>query len=123
MGCKRVLPSFQIVGGTNAKSVVGTMTGTAVITSTPTNIENLDNIGFQISWTGTAVGVIAILCSIDGVTYLPLTFGPPLTQPAGTAGAYLINLTELPYPFIQLQYTNASGTGTLSAWICGKDLN
>jgi hypothetical protein len=123
MGSKRVLPSFQIVNGPNPKSVSGAMTGAAVITSNPTNIENLDNIGLQISWTGAPVGNLSINCSIDGINYLPLTFGPPITQPAGAPGGFLVNLTELPYPWIQLQYTNISGTGTLSAFICGKDLN
>lgn len=128
MGTKRVLPGYQVIpnpgnANTGAPAVLGVMTGTTVIISNPTNIQNLDNIGVQISWTGTAVGVIEIDCSIDGTNYFALSFGPALTQPAGTAGGYLVNLTELPYPLIRVKYTNASGTGTLSVWICGKDLN
>lgn len=121
MGSKRVLPEFQIVGGTTG--VDGTMIRTVTVTSVPTNIKNLDNIGFQIAWTGDAAGTLEIQCSIDGVTYYPLSFDPPILQPSGTEGGYLINLTELPYPWIQLKYRNASGTGNLSAWICGKDIN
>lgn len=128
MGSKKVLPSYQIVPNPGyapkgIPPVSGVMTGTNVITSNPTNIENLDNIGFQITWTGNPVGSFQILCSIDGVNYVPLSFGPPLTSPSGTAGSFLVNLTELPYPWIELQYTNTSGVGALTAWICGKDLN
>lgn len=121
MGNKRVLPEFQIVGGTTG--VDGTMSGTSVIISAPTNIKNLDNIGFQLAWTGTPTGTIEIQCSVDGVTYYSLSFNPAILQPAGSSGGYIINLTELPYPWIQLKYTNASGTGALTAWICGKDIN
>lgn len=128
MGSKRVLPAYQIIPNVgipnqSLPAVLGVMTGTDVITSNPTNIQNLDNIGLQIAWTGTAIGVIEIQCSIDGVTFMDLSFGPPIAQPAGVDGGYLVNLTELPYPLIRVKYTNASGTGTLSAWICGKDLN
>lgn len=129
MGSKKVLPSYQIIPNPgnplapNTPPVSGSMTGTTVITSNPTNIQNLDNIGLQIAWTGTPVGTLEIQCSIDGVNYDALSFGPPITQPAGTAARFLVNLTELPYPWIRVQYTNASGSGSLTAFICGKDLN
>lgn len=130
MGFKRVLRSYQIIPNAGVPNVSpaqpavsGVMTGTTVITSNPTNISNWDNVGLQVQWTGTPVGTFQILCSIDGVTFIPLTFGPPLTPPAGTPGSFLVNLTELPYPWIQLQYTNASGVGALKSFICAKDLN
>jgi len=129
MGVKRVLPAYQIIPNAgipnrpNSVAVSGTMTGTNVITSNPSNIENWDNIGFQVSWTGNAVGTLAVLCSIDGTNYFALTFSPALTQPAGASGGFLINATQLPYPWVVFQYTNASGTGALKVWICGKDLN
>lgn len=121
MGAKRVLHAYQIVGGTTGVS--GTMTGTTAITAVATNIANLDNIGFQISWTGTPNGTFQVQCSIDGTNFYPLTFDPALTAPAGAAGSFLINLTLLPFPWIRLVYTNASGTGALTAWISGKDVN
>lgn len=103
--------------------VSGVMTGTTVITSNPTNIENHDNVGLQIAWTGTPVGLLEVLCSIDGKTYFALTFDPELTQPAGAAGGYLINLNQLPFTWLKIQYTNASGSGALTAFISGKDVN
>jgi hypothetical protein len=116
MGQKKVLESFPLI--TN-----GVMNGTATLLSPATSIKNLDNIGLQIDWTSTAVGTISVLCSIDGVTYHDLTFSPLLTQPAGTAGGYLISLGQLPYLWIKAKYINTSSTGVLNISICGKDIN
>lgn len=116
MGSKKVLPVYPLI-------INGAMTGTATITSTPTNIQNLDNVGIQVSWTGTPTGTISVLCSVDGVQYDSLTFTPTLAQPAGSAGSYLINLNQLPFPMVEVQYTNTSGTGVFNASIFGKDLN
>jgi hypothetical protein len=99
------------------------VTGTNMYTSPAIQIQNLDNLGIQVSWTGTPTGTISVLCSIDGINYIPLTFSPALSQPAGSAGSYLINLEEVPFPFLELQYINASGSGTLSALFFGKDIN
>lgn len=126
MGSKKT-NSFRLI--TN-----GVMTGTATITSTPTaansgtsqpgqNVQNLDNLGLEISWTGTPTGTITVLGSNSGTTFYALTFNPAITQPAGSAGGYLINLNQFPWPWLQVKYTNASGTGTLNAWLYGKDLN
>lgn len=103
--------------------VDGVMTGLAVVTSAPSNVSYVDNIGLQISWTGNPTGDIEILGSIDGENFVPLTFNPIVTQPSGTAGDTLIDLNQYPFPWIQVQYTNASGDGTLQVWISGKDLN
>ncbi len=116
MGSKKTLPEYVLINA-------GAMTGTATLNSTPTNIQNLDNVGLQVSWTGTAVGTFAVQCSIDGVTYDSLTFNPALTQPAGTPGGYLIDLNQLPFPWLQVTYTNTSGSGTLTVSIFGKDVN
>lgn len=101
----------------------GVMTGTTTITSATYNIVNLDNMGLQVIWTGTAVGTITVNCSIDGVTFDALTFTPALTQPAGVAGHYIINLNQVPFPFLNVAYTNTSGSGTLDVWLFGKDVN
>lgn len=101
------------------------MTGTNTITTTATNIQNLDCVGYSVSWTGTPTGTISVLASVTGKagTYYPLTFNPILAQPAGAAGGYLIALREIPYGFTQISYTNASGSGVLSVDIIGKDFN
>lgn len=116
MGVKKLLPYYSIV--TN-----GVMTGTSVVTSSVTNIQNLDDIGIQVAWTSTAVGVIEVQCSVDNVTFYALTFDPVLTQPAGSAGGYLIDLQQVPFLWLRVQYTNSAGSGVLNVGICGKDIN
>lgn len=116
MGHKKVLEAYPII-------VDGVMTGTNVLESEPTNIKNTDNFGIRISWTGTAIGVVSVMCSVDGVSYDALTFSPSLTQPAGASGSYLINLNQLPFLWVKVRYVNTSSTGTFNAVICGKDIN
>lgn len=117
MGAKKVLPVFQLF---NAAA----MTGTSTLTSAVTNIQNLDNIGLQIQWTGTPTGTITLNCSLDGNSFYALTLNPAIAQPAGqSGGGYLVSLNQLPFPLFSMQYVNSSGTGALSAWIFGKDLN
>jgi len=116
MGFKKVLPKFALING-------GNMTGTATINSPAVFIENIDNIGLQVSWTGTPVGTITINGSIDGVTYSSFDFSPTLAQPAGSPGSYLVSINQAPFDYLQVSYTNASGSGSLTVFILGKDLN
>lgn len=116
MGSKKQLPAYTLF---NAAA----MSGTNTITSLPTNIANLDNVGLQIYWTGTPVGTITVSCSPNDVRYDDLTFNPSITQPAGSAGGYLISLNQIPFPFIKVKYVNASGAGNLTVFITAKDLN
>ena len=118
MGVKKVLPSFNLFTATT-----GIMTGTSTIVSAATNIQNLDNVGIQVSWTGTPVGVVSVLCSVDGVSYYALTFSPALAAPAGSATGMLVSLNQVPFNFVKVSYTNTSSTGVLSAFITGKDIN
>lgn len=105
----------------------GTLTGTMASTNTIyTNIQdisNTDNQGLEISWTGTPTGTISILCSESGVTFFPLTFSPGITQPAGSAGSYGINLNQVPWRYLLVKYINSSGSGVLTVWLGSKDLN
>jgi hypothetical protein len=99
------------------------MTGTSTITSATQNVANFDNMGLEITWTGTPTGTISILGSVSGINFYPLTFSPSLTQPAGTASGYLVSLNQFPWPYLQLQYVNSSSTGTLNVYLFSKDLN
>lgn len=116
MGVKKIVPNFPWI-------VNRAMTGTATILSSPQNIVNIDNVGLQVAWTGSAVGTISILGSVDGITYYPITFNPAITQPNNNAGGYLISLNQLPWTWLQFQYVNSSSTGTLNVALCQKDLN
>lgn len=98
------------------------VTGSVTVSSSQYNIQDLNNPGLMISWTGTLTGTISILASADTQTFYPLTFNPALGQPAGSAGGYLVGLNEIPFWDIQFQLVNASGTGTITVALCGKPL-
>jgi hypothetical protein len=122
MGAKRCIPSRLNDAGLQLFKAQA-MTGTSVLTSQTFNCQNLDNIGIQVDWTGTPTGTIAVFASIDNVNFHAFTFNPALSQPAGSAGGYLISLNQVPFPYVYLQYTNSTGTGVLNAFLSAKDLN
>lgn len=122
MGVKRTIPSRPNDAGYHLIAD-GVMTGTATVTSDTFNLHNLDNVGLQISWTGSPTGSITINCSIDGETFYPLTFNPSITQPAGSAAGYLVDLNQVPFPYLRVSYTNASGSGVLNVYLSAKDVN
>lgn len=110
-------------GTTPSGNPNGAMAGTNVIYSQIVDYARMDNSGFEVTWTGTAVGTFEILVSNSGVNFYALTFNPALTQPAGVGGGYAINITQLGFRWIMLRYTNASGSGTLTVYGELKDLN
>jgi hypothetical protein len=89
----------------------------------------------EVSWTGTPTGTITINAAVNNPYPDPysatnpipsqnsLTFDPVLAQPSGSSGGYVIDLNQYPFPWLQVQYVNTSGTGTLNVWIFEKDLN
>lgn len=101
----------------------GTMSGTNTIYSNVLDVTNFDNFGIEMTWTGTPTGTLSVMCSTSGVNFYALTFSPAITQPAGSAGGYLIDLNQLPFRYLMLQYVNASGSGILTAFTEEKDLN
>lgn len=83
------------------------------LTSVPVNVQYMDNVGLQLAWTDTAAGLLTVECSLNYSptptipfegTWDPLTFNPALSQPAGSPGGYLINLNQLPYPWVRLKW-------------------
>lgn len=101
----------------------GVMSATNTIYSNIMDISNTDNQGIELTYTGTPTGTISVLCSESGTNFYPLTFNPVLTQPSGGAGGYLINLNQVPWRYVMIQYINTSGTGSLVAWLGQKDVN
>lgn len=104
----------------------------ADVTSAVTNIEFQDNIGVQLNFTGTPVGTFAVQVSIDygqdaygNVTstgnWIPISLSTTPTA-AGAADQIYISLNQLDAPWIRVKYTRTSGTGTLNAYICGKQV-
>ncbi len=115
------------------------MTGTAVITSAVTCIQWLDNIGIQLNWTSSPVGTFQVQVSADhaqdengNVTvagnWTPIVLNYLLsgsmtqstTIPTSVGSPIYLDLNQLSAPWIRTVYTNASSTGTLSAFITGK---
>lgn len=127
MGSKKT-NHFQILAN-------GVMATTATIASAVQNVENFDNVGLEVIWTGTPTGTISVRAAIfnpypnpySATNPIPagneLTFDPALAQPAGSAGRYLIDINQIPFPYFQVIYTNASGTGVLNVYAFEKDLN
>lgn len=115
MGSKKVYPPDSII-------TAGAMTGTTTLLSTLVPISNGDNFSIQIRWTGTPSGTISFAVSNDKVNFDTLVISA-LGQPVGSAGGYSVSLNQLPFAYLQLQYTNATGTGLLNAVLVGKDLN
>lgn len=117
------LPNPNQNGSSPSGTVSGVMATTATIYSQIIDVSKMDNIGLEMNWTGTPVGVISVLVSNSGANFYPLTFSPGIVQPAGTATGIPINITQLQFKYIMVKYVNASGTGVLTGYAQMKDLN
>lgn len=101
----------------------GAMASTNTIYSQILDISRFDNQGLEITWTGTPTGTFQVMVSNSGINFYALTFSPALAQPSGSPGGYAVNLNQLPFKYMMLQYTNSSGSGTLKVYGEQKDLN
>lgn len=101
----------------------GAMSGTNTIYSQIIEKSRMDNIGLEVTYTGTPSGTFQVMVSNSGINFYSLTFSPALTQPTGGPGGYAINLNQLPFKYVMLQYTNTSGTGVLTVYGQNCDLN
>lgn len=87
-----------------------------------------DNVGLQVEWSGSPTGTITVEASVDydpidqSGTFYALTFNPTLTQPAGVADGYLINLNQLPFSYYKVAYARTGGTGTLNVYTTSKEI-
>lgn len=107
----------------------------ASFNGTPTNIEFYDNVGIQLSWTGSnPIGTIGVQVSLDydprfpaqgtwTVLTQPGTSTPVTIVPAGSAGNGYFDLNQLSAMWVQVTYTTASGSvGNLTSKIGLKGL-
>lgn len=122
------LPSpgpHQSVAGNSPPSgiLAGAMSGTNTIYTNILGIRQMDNVGIEVTWTGSPTGALSVMCSNSGINFYALTFSPALGQPSGSAGGYLINMTALPFQYLYLQYTNTSGSGLITAYVQSKANN
>ena len=88
----------------------------------------MDDVFFDCEFTGDLIGTftVQVSASYDPVTnpsavFIPVTLSPvPVT--AGTPGQVGINMNFMGSNYIQIIYTNTSGTGVLNVWCNGKAL-
>lgn len=114
----------------------GAMTSTNVITSQAINLSKFTGCSFQPKWIGTPTGTFAVLVSNDYGTSPALTNAANPTSvatwtllpgssvpgnPSGSAGNTFVPNYASCAAFMVLQYTNASGSGTASGFIAGKE--
>ena len=85
------------------------------------DISVTDNISYEISWTGTTLGVLKIEASISGQIWYEIP-GIAWVQPAGSPGNILVNLSQQAYQYVRMTYTRTSGTGTITSWFATKTL-
>lgn len=123
------------------QSVTNGDMSTSSITSAVTNIQHLDDIGYQFNWSGAPVGRISIQVSIDYAqdfngnvsnpgNWVPLVFtywnGTAFVTdtaiPTSVGSPVYLDLALLSSPWIRAVYTRTSGTGTLNAYISAKEV-
>lgn len=117
------LPNNIASGSLPSGSPSGAMASTNTIYTNIVEVAKMDNHGIEVAWTGTPVGTLTVLGSVSGANWFSLTFSPVLNQPAGSAGNYGLDLNQYPWKFIMFQYTNTSGTGSITLYNQLKDLN
>lgn len=102
----------------------------SAITSTAVEIQNQDNIGIQLHWTGTPTGAFAFQVSSDyrvdiegnvqnAGNWIALTLNPAIAA-AGSADDAYVDFNQLSALYIRVVYTPSSGTGTLTGIAVGK---
>lgn len=107
------------------------------ITSSVTVLESITAVSYQMTWSGTSpVGTVSVQMSddyslnVDGTVKNAGTWstiyinvnGTPATTAAvsGNTGSGFIDIEKTAAYAIRLIYTAGSGTGTMTATICGK---
>lgn len=108
----------QDVAGNSPKSgtLAGSMSGTNTIYTNILGISQHDNQGLELTWTGTPDGNIQVMVSNSGINFYSLTFSPALAQPTGSAGGYVVALASVPFKYMFIQYTNITGSGSITAY-------
>ena len=124
MGRKSVLKKFPII-------INGDMSLSS-ITSSVTTIDLLDDIAIQLNFSGAPIGTFQVQVSSD---YAQDTFGnvtnpgnwipfplAPAPIASGSAALIMVYLDLVPSSYIRTVYTKTSGSGTLNAFITGKQV-
>ena len=112
MSAKAILPVYKTVTDQDM---------TVSVTSLVTDVSTVDNIGVQLTFTGSPVGDFFIEGSVNNLTWVALEFTiAPVA--AGVGDDFLFNIKQFPYPKIRVRYVPTSGSGVLNAWVFAKRL-
>lgn len=113
-------------------SAGGVMTGTTVITSNPVRLDQIYGYAIQAVYTGSPVGTLKLQASSDSpARQTQVSNGGPdvvtnwtditdSSEAVSGAGSFMWNVTGCFYNYVRLVYTNASGTGVLTAKLSEK---
>ncbi len=123
MGNTRFNQFVQFNTGTEHHPAATAVSGTTTYNSAITDLNQQHNVGLDVRFAGTMTGTLTVNCSNDGVVFTALTFNPPLSQPTGSSLNFLVDLNNVPFRYLQVSYTNASGSGTLISYLTSKDLD
>ena|SRR5271166_2348673 len=128
MSAKTILKSYNVV-----PSVAGNMASN--LTSSPTNVQMIDDAGYSLAWTGSPTGTFNFQVSADynpGAnptdypanpgTWTTVTLSTPIIASGSADNAY-VDMTLISAPWIRVQYVATSGTGALSVWVTGKSVS
>lgn len=100
--------------------VDGDMSGSLI--SDAVDVTYTDNVGFQLTFTGTPTGVFSCQGTIDEVNWSSLTFSTTPTADGGD-DVHLLNINQIPYKKLRIRYSPMMGTGTLNIYVMSKGLN
>lgn len=119
MGRKNVVKTYEIWNGVDL---------TTDPTSSHTDTINLDKASIFVEWSGSSPsGTLVVQGTNDdpsasaAPTWYEIEMGGTISI-SGNSGSHSLVFTELPFAAIRLNYTNSSGTGTISATITAKTI-
>lgn len=100
----------------------------ASITSDPTNVLFMDNVQVQLNYTGTPTGTFQVQVSSDydpttatAGNWVPIPFGSTISA-TGAADQIILDMNQLPAPWVRVVYTRSSGSGTLNMYLTAKEV-
>ena len=121
MARKNVIAPFQLISSGDLTAVT--------VTSTATNIENLDGAAYFVSYSNlTGTGSFTIEASVWSGSPIETRLWATLDLDAiaidstsASSGTFIINLTGLMFEQVRLKYTKGTATvGTFNVWLTGK---
>lgn len=99
----------------------------ADVTSSVVEIKGINDLAVQLIFTGSPTGTFYIQSSVDygingaSATWAAVTTSPATISASGSGSNHLISLEGYSFPWVRVFYDFSSGTGSLDAYISGKE--